>query len=298
MRYAKHYFGLAVICLVVLLKCQIAFGLAIPPVPAERPIVDQTNTLSQQQQSNLAAIIAAERTKSSNQIAILMIPTLDGEALEEYAIKVARQWAVGEKNKNNGVLLLIVKDDRKLRIEVGYGLEGALPDARASQIIRNRITPEFRDGKYYEGINAGLEGIITAIHNEYDSAQVASSPANSPVEDWGSFLFVLLLVPMWLGSILARSKSWWAGGVLGAIAGGGIGILFGFAVLGLGAIFILTILGLLFDWIVSNNYRQRKLSGRSPSWWAGGTRFGGGSSRGFGGFGGGSFGGGGSSGSW
>ena len=110
-----------------------AAALNIPPKPTASPVVDQTNTLTADQQASLAATIAAERSKTGNQIAILMIPTLDGDALEDYSIRVARGWGIGEKGKDNGVLLLIAKNDHKLHIEVGYGLEGSLTDAKTSQ---------------------------------------------------------------------------------------------------------------------------------------------------------------------
>lgn len=132
--------GLVLITLACLLISGTGFALDPPPVPTDRPVVDQTGTLTAEQQAALASTIAAERAVSGNQIAILMIPTLDGDALEDYSLRVARTWGIGTKENNNGVLLLVVKNDRVLRIEVGYGLEGALTDARSSQIIRNRIT--------------------------------------------------------------------------------------------------------------------------------------------------------------
>lgn len=297
MRHLRYCIGFALVAIIVLLNTSLVFSLATPPSPTGIPIVDQTRTLTTEQTSNLAATIAEERSKSSNQVAIVIIPTLAGDSLEDYSLRLARNWGIGGKDKNNGVLLLVVKEDRKLRIEVGYGLEGALTDARASQIIRNRITPEFKQGKYYEGINGGLEGIIAAIHNEYDPAVNANTKTNLGAIPWESILFGIFIIPIWVSSILARSKSWWAGGAMGGLAGTLIGVMFGFIFIGTITIIVLIVLGLLLDWVVSNNYRQHRSAGRTPSWWAGGTRIGGGSG-GFGGFGGGSFGGGGSSGSW
>ncbi|NDA64850.1 MAG: GTP-binding protein, partial [Chitinophagia bacterium] len=144
--------------------------LDVPPVPTDIPIVDTTGTLTFEQKNSLAASIAESRAKTSNQIAILMIPSLENDSLEEYSIKVAREWGIGTKDKNNGVLIFIAKNDRKIRIEVGYGLEGALTDAKSSQIIRNVITPEFRQDKYFEGLSAGLQSIQLAIQNEFDPA--------------------------------------------------------------------------------------------------------------------------------
>lgn len=283
----------------------VAQALDVPPKPADIPVVDQTGTLTEEQKQALAGRIAEERKATGNQIAILMVKSLEGDALEDYSLRVARGWGVGQKDRDSGVLLLVAKDDRKLRIEVGYGLEGALTDIRSGRIIRDRITPQFRQGKFYEGINEGLSGIITAIHGESD-------PNLKPEDQGGGergggrfplemIVWGLFIIPIWLSSILARTKSWWAGGVLGGAAGVVIGLFTTFLFTGIIAIVILAILGLLFDKFVSSNYKKHAGHGDNPSWWAGGPWIGGGGGggdSGFGGFGGGGFGGGGSSGDW
>lgn len=279
-------------------------ALEVPPKPVDIPVVDTTNTLTAEQKQALAKRIAEERQATGNQVAVLMIPRLEDNSLEEYSLEVARSWGVGQKDRNSGVLLFIAKDDKRLRIEVGYGLEGALTDIRSGQIIRDRITPKFREGKFYEGINEGLSGILTAIHGEADPNLQQGQPRSEersrgiPFEliFWGVFI-----IPIWLSSMLARTKSWWAGGVLGAVAGVIIGLLMGFVFLGIGAIVVLAVVGLLFDRAVSRNFQKHAQNGDNPSWWAGGPWIGGSggsSGGGFGGFGGGSFGGGGASGDW
>jgi uncharacterized protein len=280
-----------------------AQALDVPPAPKDTPVVDQTNTLTDAQRQAIADKIAAERKSSGNQIAVLMIKTLDGDALEDYSLRVARGWGIGQKERNSGVLLLVVKDDRRLRIEVGYGLEGALTDATSGRIIRDRITPQFKQGKYYEGIDSGIDGIVLAIKGEKDpNLQSESVTQSKPKIPFELIFFAIFVVPVWLGSVLARTKSWWAGGVVGGVAGVIIGIIFGFVFLGVIAIGALAVIGLLFDWLVSKNYQKHAgKGGGPPSWWAGGPWLGGGGSGGgggFGGFSGGSFGGGGSSGSW
>lgn len=277
-----------------------ASALEVPPKPTDIPVVDQTNTLSPEQKATIAAKIAEERAATGNQIAVLMIPTLGDDALENYSLNVAREWGIGSKERNTGVLLLVVKDDRKLRIEVGYGLEGALTDIRSNQIIRDRIRPAFQKGDYFSGIQSGVEGIILAVHEEVDpnlSKATTSGAAHFP---WEMVMFAAFFGFSWLGSILGRTKSWWAGGVIGGILGVIAGFIFGFLFIGVISIFILTLLGLLFDKVVSANYRSHASHGDAPSWWAGGPFIGGGRSGGggFGGFGGGSFGGGGASGDW
>lgn len=109
---------------------------------------------------------------TSNQIAILIVQSLDGDVLEEYSIRVVEKWKLGTKEKDNGVLLLIVVDDHKMRIEVGHGLEGVLTDAQSNRIIRNEIAPNFRRGDYDAGVLAGIDGIIRSIGGEYKADDV------------------------------------------------------------------------------------------------------------------------------
>lgn len=275
-------------------------ALEAPAAPTDIPVVDQTDTLTGDQKDQLAQQIADERKVSGNQIAVLMIRSLEGDSIEGYSLKVARKWGIGTGENNNGVLLLVVKDDRKLRIEVGTGLEGALTDAQTGRIIRNEITPQFRNDKYYEGIRAGVTSTIAAINGEYVASGNAESQ-NSGGIPWEALFFIGLTGFSWLGAVLGRTKSWWAGGVIGGVAGVVVGVLMTSLLVGILSVVGLVVGGLFFDKAVSKNYRAHSGRGDSPSWWAGGSFLGGGKSGGgggFGGFGGGGFGGGGSSGSW
>jgi uncharacterized protein len=282
-----------------------ALALEVPATPTDVPVVDQTNTLTREQIASLSAIIAAERTENGNQLGLLIISTLQDEAIEDYAVKVARTWGIGEKDKDNGALVLVVKNDRLIRIEVGYGLEGELTDAASSRIIRNIITPQFREGRYFEGLDAGLREIVGTIHGEGSAGQ--STPAN-PLETVASFFPFFFVIPVWLSSVLGRTRSWWAGGVIGAVAGLVTSLFVGFFMTGVFFTIGLAVAGLILDWFVSRNFKQHAQSGTAPSWWAGGNSvggfggFGGGNSDndsgGFGGFGGGGFGGGGADGKW
>lgn len=275
-----------------------SYALEIPPAPSlTRPIIDTSKTLSDSQITQLADQISASRNEKSYQIGILMIPSLDGRAIEDYSLEVARAWGIGQNDKNNGVLLLIAKDDRKLRIEVGSGLEGDLTDAESGRIIRNTITPEFREGKYFSGISKGIDSIQAQVEGRADAS--TATAASGSTLGLGELLLVVAMaisfMVSWLGSILGRSKSWWAGGVIG----GGMGliwvVLVGWGLWSVVALTLLTGGGLLLDFLVSRNYKQHRGWGDSPSWWAGSNWFGGG---GGGGFGGGGFSGGGSSGGW
>ena len=281
-----------------------AAALAVPKATTlDVPIVDQTGTLTAGQIQQLADKIAASRKEKSYQIGILILPTLgNDEYLEGYSLKVARGWGIGEKDTSNGALLLIVKDDRKLRIEVGRGLEGDLTDVRANRIIRNVITPKFKEGKYFEGISDGVNSIQLAVAAKPDPAAAKTTES----VDWGAIVstavFIGIAVLSWLGAVLGRSKSWWAGGVIGAVAGLVLMVIFGFAIWAIIGFIGLIFGGLGFDYLVSKNYKAHAADHTSPAWWAGGAWGGGGGgwggSSGGGGFGGGGFSGGGSSGSW
>ena len=189
--------------------------LQIPAAPPlDRPIVDQTKTLSDGDIARISNLINAERQKKSFQIGVLMIPTLGSDdSLEEYSLKVARQWGIGDKKKSNGVLLIIAKNDRKMRIEVGNGMEGSLTDARASQIIRNTIAPKFRSGDYAGGVEAGVKRIIDAAEgrNLFDNDMDGESIV--------SMLFIVIFITIIVIAILKgngsngrRRRYWWFAG--------------------------------------------------------------------------------------
>ncbi|WP_412063279.1 TPM domain-containing protein [Rubrivirga sp. IMCC45206] len=138
---------------------------AVPPLTGR--VVDLADVVSPSTEAALTARLAAHEDSTGNQIAVLTVPSLEGAVLEQYATEVFRTWGLGQAARNNGVLLLVAVGDRELRIEVGYGLEGALTDATAGSIIRNDITPRFRDGDFDAGILAGVDAILAAIDGEY-----------------------------------------------------------------------------------------------------------------------------------
>lgn len=279
------------------------YALDTPPRPSlDRPIVDQTQTLSDVEITTISDKINASRKEKEYQLGILIVPTLADESLEGFSLKVARAWGIGEKDKDNGVLLLVAKNDRKLRIEVGRGLEGDLTDVEANRIIRNVITPQFKKGAYAAGVTQGVESIIAQVEGKADPHANAAADTTSSGFSFEWLLAMAFFVLPWLAAIFGRSKSWWAGGVVGAVVGGVIGLIFQWALWSVIGIFALTGFGLLFDFLVSREYTRSKKHGDASSWWAGGGWWGG--SGGFGGgsgggsFGGGGFSGGGSSGSW
>ncbi len=288
------------------------------PVHAEAPIpaaptgndyiVDNADILTDQQESYLNSTLTDYEKRTSVEIGILTVRSIQDDYIENFSLNIARSWGIGQKDKNNGALLVVSVDDRKLRIEVGNGLEGDLTDSRASQIIRGRITPEFKRGNYYDGIRQGIDGMILAI-NAADDPMAEDTKPQIDEATWAPIIitaaYFFMVVLSWFAAMLGRSKRWWPGGIIGFVLGGGLAWLIGgvMTVIVIGA-FVLGFWGLLFDYMVSKNYRQAKAKGESPSWWAGGG-IGGSGDGGFdssgisGGFGGGGgFSGGGSSGSW
>ena len=301
----RSWLAATVLALGLTMVGSVARGLAVPSAPSLAvPIVDQTNTLTDSQITSLAGQIATSREQKSYQIGILIIPTLgNDEYLEGYSLKVAREWAIGDKT-DNGVLVLVVMNDRKLRIEVGRGLEGDLTDIRASRIIRDVMTPQFRNGNYYGGLSAAVDSIQRAVSKQADPKLSSTTTSNKSSGGFLESVFYLIFFVgaglSWLSSMLARSKSWWGGGIIGGVIGVLFMVLFTWQVWTIILTILMIPLGLLFDFLVSRNYQSHKANGTLPSWWAGGGNWTSGSGGGFsgGGFGGGGFSGGGASGGW
>ncbi len=260
---------------------------------------DYTGTLSAEQDQVLESKLSQFKTETTNEIAVVVVSTIRNDTIENYANELFREWGIGGKEYNNGILVLIAKDDRQARIEVGYGLEGAVPDLLAKQILDNEILFEFRNQGYFFGIDQGIDALMAATHGEYTASPDPAPGISIKIFD-AFFLFLFFLGPVF-AALLGKSKSWWAGGVVG----GGFGLinvlvnffaltLFINILLGVGAI----VVGLIFDYVVSKNYGKGGPGGHGP-WFFGGGGFGSGRrGGGFGGFGGGSSGGGGASSSW
>lgn len=163
---------------------------AIPELWGVR-IHDEAKILSSQFVNDLEAQLKAHEDSTSNQIAVLIIPSLEGEPIEDYSIRVAEKWKLGQQQKDNGVLLLIAVDDHKIRIETGEGIEGVLPDVVCNQIIRNEMAPYFRQGNYEAGIQAGIQAILSAIAGEYQ----ADTSTQKQGKRGGSILpFLIILI--------------------------------------------------------------------------------------------------------
>jgi uncharacterized protein len=204
--------------LIFFLFCVPVFALEVPERPDGR-VTDKTGTLSPGEIAALDQKLAAFERETTNQIAVLLIPSLAGDSLEDYSIRLAEKWKIGQKGKNNGAILLVVKNDRKLRIEVGYGLEGALPDALAGSIIHNEIAPLFKEGQFYRGIDAGVTAIMAATKGEYKAPEKRAH--RSEDIPWLAFLPFLLVLAIFAINLMGRKKHYHSGGSRGWRSGGG-----------------------------------------------------------------------------
>ncbi|HEY8069695.1 MAG TPA: TPM domain-containing protein [Burkholderiales bacterium] len=257
----------------------------VPPLGAR--VTDLTGTLSAAQKDELQARIAAYEARRGGQIAVLMLPTTKPEEIEQYSIRVAEAWKIGRKGVDDGLIMIVAKDDRRLRIEVGYGLEGAIPDSVANRVIEERILPRFRDGDFYGGVRDGVDQLMRLAEGEKlpppARAPAGRAGAADPTQFLIPALFFVLIGGGFLKAILGR-----LGGSAATAAGLGVmaWLLFGLAI----GVFA-AIAGFLFAFVNTGT------GGGWASGGLGGGSWGGGSSSSWGG-GGGGFGGGGASGRW
>jgi len=234
------------------------------PAKPNTLVNDYTGTLSEAQKQQLESKLVAFDDSTSNQIAIAIVKTIGEYDINEYALGLGRSWGVGGSKKNNGVMIVIALGDRKIAMQTGYGLEGALPDIITKRIIENEIKPFFKTGDYYAGLDAGTTAIIKYSKGEYKN----DNPKTKKQGGSGSMAILVIIIVI---IIIIIKRGGGGGGGSQVIGGRGVGN------------------ALLWGALLGSSGRS------SGSGWGGGSGGGGG---GFGGFGGGSFGGGGSSGSW
>jgi len=285
----------------------VLLAISIPALTGR--VVDDAGMLSPEQRAALTGKLEQIEKENSVQIVVLTVPSLQGEPIEDFAVEVAQKWAIGQKGLDNGAVLVVAKKERQIRIEVGYGLEGIIPDGLAGRIIREQIAPHFKQNDFYGGLDAGINALALAARKEYP----LKSPEQPAPEATGGLLSCLFIAAvLWFvltGMFIhSRSGGWVVGGLAAAI-------LFPGALLYCNLInaktgLILSPLGFLFGALATPVARRMRKSQKGRRWrdntwtypggWRGGGGFGGGGSGGGGGFGGGGghFGGGGASGSW
>ena len=188
----------------------------VPPLAAR--VVDRTATLSADQRARLETKLAAFEGRKGAQIAVLIVASVAPETIEQYALRVVESWKLGRKGVDDGALLLVAKQDRKLRIEVGYALEGALNDATAKRIVSEAIAPRFKDGDFYAGIDAGIDAMIKVVGGEpLPPPKATSSGAGIDLE---TLLFVGFILVFVVGGVLRAIFGRFLGaGVIGVVAG-------------------------------------------------------------------------------
>jgi uncharacterized protein len=236
----------------------------LPKPNPPKLVTDMANVLSPEQKEILERKLVALDDSTSNQIAVVLIKTLNDYPIEEYATKLFRDWGIGNKKTNNGILLIAAIDDRKIRIEVGYGLEGAIPDITTASIIRNDIVPNFKSGDYYHGIDEATNSIAKAAVGEYKVERQKETKGKG-----GSSIFTFIIILIIVIAVVSAGRGGGGGGMMSRRGVGGLAET------------------LFWTSLLSGGGR-----GGGGGW--GGSDSGGG----FGGFGGGSSGGGGASGSW
>jgi uncharacterized protein len=301
MNAARASFLALLLCWAFAFPCDFARAtVAVPPLSGR--VVDQTGTLGAGDIASLTQTLKDLETRKGSQIAVLIVPTTDGEAIEQFSIRVAEAWKIGRKKIDDGALLVIAKNDRHLRIEVGYGLEGSLTDVTSKRIIDEDITPKFKAGDFAGGVSAGVDRMIRIINGEQLPAPEPPHWQPSAHSFDPSYLFnPFLIIPVLLFGGAIRS-------VLGRLVGSGVAgglvaliawFFFGSMVAALLSGIVTSMLVMFSDAITAPSPRGRggSWSGGSGGSWSGGSSSSSSDSGSFSG-GGGSFGGGGASGSW
>lgn len=280
---------LTALLLLLVLLCGAAWA-EVPVPPLSARVTDLAATLDAQQIQTLESRLAEFEKSKGAQLAVLIVPTTQPETIEQYGIRVAEAWKLGRKGVDDGALLLVAKDDRALRIEVGYGLEGALNDATANRIVEEIIVPHFRRGEFYSGIDAGLAAMMKVVEGEPLPVPQERTAATGSF-DIESMLFVAFGAVVVVGGILRALLGRLPAALL---TGGGLGLI---AWLTVAPLLVALLVGLMAFVFVLLGGARRGFGGHGGGF--GGGHYGGGSFGG-GGFsgGGGGFGGGGASGRW
>ena len=282
MRALIRFFGM--LALVFASAAGAADLVAMPPLKAR--VTDLTGTLSAEQLASLDAELRAFERKKGSQIAVLMLPSTQPETIEQYSIRVAERWKIGRAKIDDGAILVIARNDQRLRIEVGYGLEGAIPDVVAKRVIREVIAPHFLANDFHGGIRDGTRQLMKLIDGE--KLPPPAQPQAANVDDYQSLFVVLLAVVIVAGGVLKAVLGRTLGSAATGVAAGVVAWMLAGA---LAAAVIAGVIAFMFALAMGSGGR-----GHYPGGFGGG-RWGGGGGGGFGG-GGGGFGGGGASGSW
>ena len=298
--------GILLACLAVCSIAAVAYAAEgdLQPVPAlSARVTDLTGTLDAQQKQTLEGELAALEQRKGAQIAVLIVPTTQPEDIAQYALRVFDQWKLGRKGIDDGALLIVAKNDRRVRIEVARGLEAAVPDAAVARIIREYITPRFRAGDYFGGIHDATGALTKLVDGEELPPPLADDKPRKSERDIFNAVVWAFFIGLWARAMFGRLPGLPRAGIVAAAAGGAGWLISGLVPLGIG----LGVFGLIFGFLGGGGGGGGGGFANRGGWggWGSGGLGGGGSWGGGGGFGGGGFGGGGgisagggASGSW
>ncbi len=204
------------ILLLILFIISTAKAQDLIPIPKlTGPVTDLTSTLHSIQKAKIDSFLIDYSTEKGSQIAVLILPTTGEESIEEFGIRLAEKWKIGRADQDDGLILIVAKEDRKIRFEVGYGLEGAIPDAYAKRIIETIILPEFRSGDFYHGISEGLYAAVSLINGE--GLPTPSLEASKDFQNFGyiaplTMIFMILIISV--GSAIKKKLGRWKASVV------------------------------------------------------------------------------------
>ncbi|GAA4093013.1 TPM domain-containing protein [Zhongshania borealis] len=207
----------------LILVCSLLFSLSALAAEPEFPklsgrVVDNAKLLSAATEQNLNQQLAAQEQRTGNQIVVVTLPDLQGYEISDYGFQLGRHWGIGQKDTNNGALLIIAMKERKMRIEVGYGLEGLLTDARSAQIIQQILTPAFKSGDFDGGVKAAVEAMVLIIDGKTPAIPKAQQSGKKSPPKLGGLLLLVILFMMMSGG--RGSRGFLGGALLGAALGG------------------------------------------------------------------------------
>lgn len=289
--------GLSFFCIFFSLTLFLAVQVSALEVPRlQGRVNDYAELLSPATEASLESVLKSLESSDSTQIVVLTIGSLQGDSLEAFSLRVVEDWKIGQQGLDNGVLLLVARDDRKIRIEVGYGLEGKLTDMTAGRIIGNVMGPRFKQGDFNQGIIDGIGAIVMTVRGEFTAA-AETKPNGSGREDPGGLLTSMIFIFFIFGSLLRKSK------VAAAAVGGIATPLLAFLLFGITGLALLALIpigmfgGLMAAALAGTGGGAVSRGGQAGGYGGGFGRSSGGFGGGFGG-GGGGFGGGGASGGW
>lgn len=224
MRNARRGMPVAFLAMWIAVFAQMAFAELKFPALSGR-VVDTADMIDNPSREHLSQMLRAHEELTTEQVVVVTVPNLQGSTIEDYGYQLGRYWGIGQQGKDNGALLIVAKEERKVRIEVGYGLEDRLTDAQSSVIVNQIIIPSFKQGDFVGGINKGTEAIVQVLGGDPLAEPVVGASGGDDVTDWRMSLlyFVLFVIFIYINARWGRGLGALGGGYIGSGGGGGFG---------------------------------------------------------------------------